>query len=111
MAIAPSDQLRAAQAPVTAARALRTLDLTTSNATIILAAGAWEVFNGGTVHAVASLTGTTASMPPSTGAAEVTAFMIPAGGAVSFTIDEATTLNARALSSTSTLYLHRKAVA
>jgi hypothetical protein len=108
MALVPKNALVAAEQPFDAATELRTLDLTTSNATISLAAGVWEVFNGGTAHAVASTTGTTASMPPSTGAAAVTAFMVPAGGAATFHLGTTTTLNAKLLSGTGTLYLHRK---
>ncbi len=111
MAMTSKNALAAMAQPFNALSALRTLDLTTSNGTIALAGGVWEIFNGGTVHAVASLTGTTASMPPSTGAAEVTGFMIPAGAAVTIDTGAAgATLNAKTLSSTATLYLHRKAL-
>lgn len=111
MSTAASDLARASAAPVLAAGGLRTLDLTPSNATISLVAGTYEAFNGASAHAVASLTGSTASLPPSTGAAETTgAFMVPAGGASTFAITETTTLNAKLLSGTGTLYLHRKAV-
>lgn len=108
MALVPKAALIAAEQPFDAATALQTLDLTTTNATLSLAAGVWEAFNAGSAHAVASLTGTTASMPPSTGAAAVTAFMIPAGGSSSFFVASTTTINAKLLSGTGTLYLHRK---
>jgi hypothetical protein len=109
MSLVPLTARLAAEQPFTAASALRTLDLTTSDATITsLAAGTWEAFNGGSAHAVASLTGATTSMPPSTGAAEETAFMVPAGGSSSFFIAASTTLHAKLLSGTGTLYLHRK---
>lgn len=106
----PSDLARASAAPVLATGGLRTLDLTTTDASITLAPGAYEAFNSGTAHAVACLGATTASLPPSTGAAEAAAaFMVPAGGASSFAILAETVLHAKLLSSTGTLYLHRKA--
>ena len=107
---APSDLARASAAPVLATGGLRTLDLTTSDASITLAEGAYEALNGGTSHAVACLGATTASLPPSTGADEAAAaFMVPAGGAATFAIDTETVLHAKLLSGTGTLYLHRKA--
>lgn len=109
--LSPSDLIRASQSPVLASGGLRTLDVSTTDASIELAAGTYEVLSGASAHAVASLTGSTASLPPSTGAAEATgAFMVPAGGAVTVAIDTATTLHAKLLSGTGTLYLHRKAV-
>lgn len=111
MSIATPADLRAAAHPFDALTALRTLDLTTSNATISLAAGVWEVFLPSTAAiAVASLTGTTASMPPATGAAEVTGFVLAPGGVMTIALAVATTLNARVTSGTATLYLHRKAL-
>lgn len=110
MPTSPSDLARASAAPVLASGGLRTLDLTTSDASIALAAGAYEAFSNGSALAVVSLTGSTASLPPSTSAAEAAgAFVIPAGGVASFAIDAETTVHARLLVGTGTLYLHRKA--
>lgn len=110
MTISPSDIARAAATPYDALTGLRTLDLTTSNATISLAAGVYDAFHdGASGRAILSLTGTTASMPPATGAAEVTGFVCPAGSAVTFTVLDTTTLNAKVSASTATLYLVRKA--
>lgn len=110
MALTPADVFQRVEAPVNSASTLRTLDLTTANATIALVEGVYEIVNSGSVYAVASLTGTTAAMPPATGAAEVTAFMLPPSTSVQVRVALAgETLNARTLSSTATLYLMRKA--
>ncbi len=107
----PSDIIRAASAPIRATGGLRTLSLTTSDATIDLATGVYEALNTGSAHAVASLSESTASLPPSSGATEAAgAFIVPAGGAATFGVDASTTLHAKILSGTGTLYLHRKAV-
>lgn len=110
MALIPQNARAAAEQPFDAATTMQTLDVATTNTTISLAAGSWEAFNTGSVHLVASLTGTTASMPPSSGAAAVTAFPIPAGGVATFFIDATTTLNAKQISGSGTvaLYLTRK---
>ena len=110
MTIAPSDLARASAAPVLATGGLRTLDLTTSDATIDLAAGAYEAHNGGSALAVLSLTEVTTALPPATGVAErLGALVVPAGGVGAFAIDAPTTLHAKTLTGTGTLYLHRKA--
>lgn len=111
MALSPADILRAASLPYDASTTLRTLDLTTSDATISLAAGVYDVFHdGASARAIVSLTGVTTSMPPATGAAEVTAFVVPAGSMGTFAITDTTTLHAKASASTATLYLVRKAL-
>lgn len=111
MSTAASDLARASAAPVLATGGLRTLDVTTTDGSITLAAGAYEVFNGASAHAVACLGASTASMPPVTGASEVAAaFMVPAGGAAAFALDAETAVHAKLLSGTGTLYFHRKGV-
>mgnify|MGYP006921389374 FL=1 len=111
MALIPQNARAAAEQPFDAATTMQTLDVGTTDTTFAdLPAGAWEAFNTGSVHLVASLTGTTASMPPSSGAAAVTAFPIPAGGVASFVLYETTTLHAKQISGSGTvaLYLTRK---
>lgn len=110
MTITPSDLLRAASRPFDPSTGWRTLDLTTSDATIALDAGAYECVHTGAVMVYVSLTGVTTSMPPATGVAEVTGFPIPAGAKAEFTIGATTTLHARVVSSTATLHLLRKAL-
>lgn len=111
MSIATPADLRAASHPFDALTGLRTLDLTTSDATISLAAGVYEAFlPSAAALAVASLTGVTTAMPPATGVAEVTGFMLPPGAVVTFVLATTTTLHARITSATGTLYLHRKAL-
>ena len=110
MTISNTDTVRATDAPYDIFTGLRTLDLTTSNATISLVAGVYDALHdAASGRAVLSLTGTTASMPPATGAAEVTGFVCPVGAVVTFVVTATTTLNAKMSTGTATLYLMRKA--
>lgn len=107
----PSDSLRAASQPFDASTGLRTLDLTTADATITLAEGVHELTHSGTGLAVLSTAGVTTSLPPSTGAAESAgAFVLTAGGVATLRLDASTVLHARLLAGTGTLYAMRKAL-
>ena len=103
-----SDLSRAADAPLIAGGGHRTLDASTSPASIALAAGVHEVFNAGTVLAFVRI-GAAVSVP-SSGAAEVSAQgLVPAGGALVIALPEAATVHALTGSSSATLHFVRKA--
>ena len=109
MPITPSDALRALDAPILAATGHRTLDLTTGDASISLAAGSYEVINGGSVLVYVHL-GSVVSVPAS-GAAEVAGQCpIPAGAKANVHIpgDAAVALHGSTASGTATIHLVRK---
>ena len=110
MPINPSDALRALGAPLVAASGHRTLDLSTSPASISLDPGAYEVFNAGSVTASVRL-GAAVSVPSSGAAEQAGQMPIPAGGVGSVLIpgDAAVTLHGLAASATATIHLVRKA--
>lgn len=109
MPIPPSDALRALAAPIVAATGHRTLDLSTSPASIALAAGSYEVLNGGAVLVYVRI-GAAVSVP-SSGAVEVAGQSpIPAGGVADLHLPDDATLHGVAASSTATIHLVRKAV-
>ena len=109
----PTEAFTQSSAPYSSRTTLRTLDLTTSDATIDLAAGTYEVIVPSTAagnvylrHGV-----TSASLPPSTGAAEVSGYPLLPGSVSVVHLDDATTMHARVASGTTTISLVRKAVA
>ncbi len=103
-----SDLSRAADAPLIAGGGHRTLDASTTPASIALAPGVHEVFNAGTVLAFVRI-GAAVSVP-SSGAAEVSAQgLVPAGGALVIALPEAATVHALTGSSSATLHFVRKA--
>ena len=103
-----SDLSRAADAPLIASGGHRTLDASTSPASIALALGVHEVFNAGSVLAFVRI-GTAVSVP-SSGAAEVSAQgIVPAGGSLVIALPEAATVHALTGSSSATLHFVRKA--
>lgn len=103
-----SDLSRAADAPLIAGGGHRTLDASTTPASIALAPGVHEVFNAGTVLAFVRI-GAAVSVP-SSGAAEVSAQgLVPAGGALVIALPEAATVHELTGSSSATLHFVRKA--
>lgn len=106
-----TDTARAAAQPCDASTTTRTLDLTTSDASLSgLAAGVYELMHSGTGFAVVAFTATT-SMPPASAAAAVACVPVPPGGVVTLVIEASATLHARILSGTATLYAVRKVLA
>ncbi len=87
----------------------RTLDLTTADASIALAPGAYEAYLDGAALGYARI-GAAVSVPSSGAAAVAGQWVIPAGGAVTFVLAGGTTvtLHAQLASSTGTLHLVRK---
>lgn len=108
----PTEAFTQSSAPYSSRTTTRTLDLTTSSTSISLAAGTYElVVPSGAAGLVAVRHGATAdALPPSTGAAEVTGYMLAPGSVSVLYLDDAATLHARVLSGTTTIYLIRKAV-
>lgn len=104
----PTDAARAAAQPCDASTTTRTLDLTTSDASLTLAAGVYEVMHSGAGFAVLALGAATTSMPPATGTAEVACVPVPPGGVASLALSASTVLHARILASTATMYFVRK---
>jgi hypothetical protein len=105
---APSspDAARLGAHPLTIACAHRRLDLTTSDTSITLVDGVYEVYNAGTVLAYVRIG--SAVIVPSTGAAEVAGQApVPAGGAVTLAMG-AGDLHALTASGTATLEILRK---
>ena len=103
-----SDLSRAADAPLIAGGGHRTLDASTTPASIALAPGVHEVFNAGSVLAFVRI-GAAVSVPAS-GADEVSAQgIVPAGGALVIALPEAATVHALTGSSSATLHFVRKA--
>ena len=103
----PTDLARASAAPVLATGGLRTLDVTTTDGSITLAAGAHEVFNGGAVTAYLRL-GSGVSIPASGGAAVAGQFPVPAGAVATFVTDGSAAVYGLTASSTTTLDFMRK---
>lgn len=98
----------AVRAPLGARVATRTLALTTTNATVSLPAGGYELVLGASSDlAVIGFDVATTGLPSSTETAGLA--VIPSLGAAEVVLDEATTLNARVLSGSATLYIVRKA--
>jgi len=85
----------------------RRLDLSTTPANISLAAGAHEVYNGGSVVAYLRL-GSGVSIPASGGAAVAGQFPVPAGAVVTFVTDGAAAVYGLTETSTTTLDFMRK---
>lgn len=107
-----SDSYRAAAAPLIASGGHRTLDASTSPASIALAAGVHEVFNAGSAlgSALAFVRIGTAVSIPSSGDAEVSAQgIVPVGGALVIALPEAATVHALTGSGSATLHFVRKA--
>lgn len=95
--------------PFSAATTHRTLDLTDADASLDLAAGAYEAWLDGTSTAFLRI-GAAVDVPAS-GAPEVAGqFVLPAGGAVTFTVGGTATiaLHAQVALGTGTLHLMRK---
>ncbi len=109
----PTEAFTQGAAPYSSRTTLRTLDLTTADTSIDLAAGTYEVIVPASAAGLVAVChgATTASLPPSTGAAEVSGYVLTAGSVTVVHLDSDTTLHARVLSGTTTLYLVRKAVA
>lgn len=97
----------AVRAPITAAAATQTLSLTTSDATVSLVAGGYELVVGASSDLVVIGRGVaTTSLPSGTETAGIS--VIPSLGSAEHTLDAAETLHARTLSGTATLYIVRK---
>lgn len=103
---APS-RLRAAAEPFSSTTTTQTLDLTTSDDSLPLAAGVYECHHTGSGLVAVRLGAVTTSFPPASKAAAVTGWLIPAGAVVVIVAD-GSDLHARTLSGTATLYLMRK---
>lgn len=103
---------RLADAPFNRSTGARTLALTAVDASIALVAGYYTVAaDGASDTAVLGLNGSTAGLPPASGAAEeLGCVTVPVGAVASLFIDRDLTLHARVLSGTATLRLQRKSV-
>ena len=99
---------RLADQPIDAHTATRTLALTTSDATVDLPAGVYEVYADATAVTAVGLGVATTGLPSSTETAGLG--IVPPSGAVPVVLLATTTVHARCLSGTGTLYLIRKAV-
>lgn len=101
--------------PYDALTTTRSLSLTTANATITLVSGVYDLFHTASGAVAVRMGAVATAVPPSTGAAEVTGFLIPAGAVASIAIDAADAaagiLHACTLASTGTMYLVRKVLA
>lgn len=96
----------AANLPFTAGGTLYALDLTTSDATIALPTGAYQMLNNGSVLAAFRF-GATASIP-TTGSSVTDAFVCPGGAVATFTVDtDGVVLHGLTASSTATAYIMR----
>ena len=109
----PTEAFTQSAAPLSSRTTVRTLDLTTTDTSITLAAGTYEITVPATAAGEVALRegAATTSLPPSTGAAEVSGALIPPGATVVWHIDADVAMHARVLSGTTTIRLHRKAVA
>lgn len=112
----PTDSAkRGVDQPYDAATTARSLSLTTGDATITLASGVYDLHHTAAGAVAVRMGAVATAVPPATGAAEVTGFLIPAGGVASIAIDAtddaAGVLHACTLASTGTLYLIRKVLA
>lgn len=97
----------AVRAPITARCATRTLALTTTDATVELPAGGYELILGASSDlAVIGHGVDTTGKPDATETEGVS--IIPSLGAAEHALEAATTLHARVLSGTATLYIVRK---
>jgi hypothetical protein len=97
----------AVRAPITARCATRTLALTTTEATVDLPAGGYElVLDGSTAMAVIGHGVTTTGKPDATETEGIS--VIPSLGSAEHAFDATTTLRARVLSGTATLCIVRK---
>lgn len=85
----------------------RRLDLSTTPANISLAAGAYEVYNGGSVAAYLRVA-SGVSIPASGGAAVAGQFVVPAGGGATFVVDGAAAVYGLTSSGTTTVDFLRK---
>lgn len=99
---------RLADQPIDAHTATRTLALTTTDATVTLPAGVYEVYTDSTALVALGLGVATTGLPSTTETAGLG--VVPPGGATSMVLLAETVLHARCLSGTGTLYLMRKAV-
>lgn len=98
----------AVRAPLGARTATRTLALTTTNASVSLPAGGYELVLGASSDLAVLGIGVATTSLPSTTETEGIA-VIPSLGVAEMVLDATTTLNARVLSGTATLYIVRKA--
>ena len=97
----------AARLPITARTATRTLSLTTSDTSVALPAGGYELVLGGSSDlAVIGLGVSTTSLPSATETEGIS--VIPSLGSAEHALDAVTTLHARVLTGTATLYIVRK---
>lgn len=100
--------INAARAPLSARCATRLLSLTTTDASVTLPGGGYElVLSGASDVAVLGLGVSTTGKPdtsPTTGLS-----VLPPGGSAELVCDGETTLHARTLSGTGTLYIIAKA--
>jgi len=94
------------RAPASTRSTYYRLDVTTSDASIALPAGGYQVLNDGSVTVVCTYDATATN--PASGASVASSFVVSAGGVASFTVDTGgQTLHAITLSSTSTLRIVR----
>ena len=98
----------AARLPITARTATRTLSLTTSDTSVALPAGGYELVLGGSSDlAVIGLGTATTGLPDASEDANIA--VVPSLGVVELALDAETELHARTLSGSATLYIVRKA--
>ena len=109
----PTEAFTQGAAPYSSRTTLRTLDLTTADTSIALAAGTYEVIVPSTAagNVYVRHGATSAALPPSTGADEVSGYVLTPGSVSVIHLDDATTLHARVASGTTTVSFVRKAVA
>ena len=106
MARSSEAALRTASQPFDAHTATRILALTTTDASVELPAGVYEVFNECSAVTAMRLGSSTAALPSTTETAGL--WPVTPNGVVTFVLGATTTVHARCLSGTGTLYLTRK---
>lgn len=106
MARSSDAALRTADQPFDAHTATRTLALTTTDTSVELPAGVYETFNECSAVTAMRLGASTDALPSATETAGL--WVVPPNGAATCVLGATTTVHARCLSGTGTLYLHRK---
>jgi len=100
--------INACRAPLTARCTTRTLALTTTDATVTLPEGGYEiVLRGSTDAAVIGHGVDTTGLPSATATDGIS--VIPSGGAAEVIVEGTTVMHARVLAGTATLIIVRKA--
>lgn len=110
MAISPSDLLRAAQGPINARVSATSFEADTSDDSITLSAGAYELFNESTTILAWLQLGAVAAIPADKAALVTGLFFLPPGGVDMLVLDAETALHAITASSSAVIRIAKKAV-